>query len=156
MVQIVAIDFNMQIIKSIIANEKELDELRLFLKCNSLPFSDLTLRDSYYILYRDEAQNIIGSIGLEFYGTSALLRSLAVDENHRGLGLGRELVKAILLESSNKIQAFYLLTETAYTFFLREGFVDVDRKSVPGLMKHSSEFTHTCPASEKCMVLKRT
>ncbi len=154
MVRIVAIDFNMQIIQSIIANEKELDELRLFLKSNALPFSDLQLRDSYYIFYRDEAHTIIGSIGLEFYGTSALLRSLAVDKNQRGRGIGRELVKAILLESSKKMLTVYLLTETAHAFFLREGFVNIDRARVPELLKRSSEFTQTCPASAKCMVFK--
>lgn len=151
MVRIVAIDLNMQIIKSIITNEKELDELRLFLKSYALPYSDLKLKDSYYLLYRDEDHAIIGSIGLEFYGTSALLRSLAVDENHRGQGVGRELVKALLFENNKKMHAVYLLTETAHAFFLQEGFVDVDRASVPELMQRASEFTHTCSASANCM-----
>lgn len=144
----------MQIIKSLVANEKELDELRLFLKYNLLPFSDLKLKDSFYIMYRDEALKIIGSIGLEFYGSSALLRSLAVDENHRGIGLGHELAKTILLESRKRIQVVYLLTETAHAFFLHEGFVDIDRASAPELIKNSSEFTLTCPSSAKCMVYK--
>lgn len=43
-----------------------------------------------------ESGTAVGCVGLEHYGETALLRSLAVADSHRGQGLGGGLMKAAL------------------------------------------------------------
>ncbi len=59
------------------------------------------------------------------------LRTLAVDPDHRGVGIGRALVEA-LLERARALgvrRVFCLTFETS--FFARSGFVEIDAAPVP-------------------------
>ncbi|MBI3265048.1 MAG: GNAT family N-acetyltransferase [Acidobacteria bacterium] len=97
---------------------------------------------------------IVGSIALEVYGESALLRSAAVEVGSRGRGLGSALTKAVLdLARSRGIRSIYLLTETAGGFFPRFGFQRITREEVPEAVKQSVEFTSACPATALVMKL---
>src|SRR3989454_12223591 len=61
-----------------------------------------------------EAGHVVGSAALELYGTTALLRSVAVAPGLRGRGLGPELTRHLLaLPRPRQIRTAYLLTETA-------------------------------------------
>ena len=74
-----------------------------------------------------EAGRVVGSAAVELYGPHALLRSVAVSEDHRGVGLGRRLVReALALARERGAYTAYLLTETADGFFPRFGFSAVD------------------------------
>jgi hypothetical protein len=75
----------METTKSVIREETEMSELGHFLKLNHLPHSDVKLQDSLYFTYRNHDRKLIGSGGLEFYDSSALLHSLAIDESCHGL-----------------------------------------------------------------------
>jgi N-acetylglutamate synthase-like GNAT family acetyltransferase len=86
-----------------------------------------------------------GCVGLEIYGSSALLRSMAIDPEHQGRGLGTALTEAIIEDARKKgISTLFLLTETAEDFFKRFGFRIVERELVPDDVKTSIEFTKLC------------
>ncbi len=95
---------------------------------------------------------LIGSVGLEIYGKSALLRSLAVHPDYQGTGLGTYLVNNIIEFAKGKtITRLFLLTDTAEEYFKKKGFVIVAREEVPGDVKQSIEFTTLCTSSPSMM-----
>src|SRR5438445_12138707 len=93
-----------------------------------------------------EAGNVVGSAALELYGTTALLRSVAVAPGLRGRGLGQELTRhALALARRRKIRTVYLLTETAGGFFLRFGFRAISRDTVGPAVQRPVEFPSARP-----------
>ena len=95
----------------------------------------------------------IAAIGLEQYGTSALLRSAVVDSAWRGRGVGRALVDAAIdAARARGVTALYLLTTTAEDFFSARGFRTITRDDVPDPVKQSVEFVSACPASATVMM----
>src|SRR2546425_11013151 len=99
-----------------------------------------------------EAGHVVGSAALELYGTTALLRSVAVAPGLRGRGLGQELPgHALALARRRKIRTVYLLTETAGGFFPRFGFRAISRDAVDPAVQGSVEFTSACPTSALAM-----
>jgi len=102
----------------------------------------------YQILIARDGSRIVGCAALELYEEGALLRSVAVDAEHRGTGLGSDLTRAaIRLAEQNRVPAIYLLTTTAERFFPRFGFDVIDRADVPDSVKTSAEFAGACPSS---------
>jgi len=103
-------------------------------------------------LVAHEAGHVVGSAALELYGTTALLRSVAVAPGLRGRGLGQELTRhALALARRRKIRTVYLLTETAGGFFPRFGFRAISRDAVDPAVQGSVEFTSACPTSALAM-----
>ncbi|MGY5865130.1 MAG: GNAT family N-acetyltransferase [Candidatus Thorarchaeota archaeon] len=95
---------------------------------------------------------LIGSVGLELYEESALLRSLAVHPDFQGNGLGSRLVNSIIEVAKGRgINRLFLLTDTAEDFFKKKGFKTVSRDQVPDDMKQSIEFTTLCTSSPSMM-----
>lgn len=95
---------------------------------------------------------VVGVAGMERYGDSGLLRSVAVTQEWRGTGVGRTLVDRVLEEGRTAgVREVYLLTTTAEHYFPRLGFVCVDRECVPAALHASAEFTGACPASAVVM-----
>ncbi len=90
----------------------------------------------------------VGAAGLEVYGRSGFLRSVAVRNDWRGAGLGRRLVADRLAAArALHLDAVYLLTDTAAGFFRREGFLPLSREAVPAEVRAAPEFASLCPAS---------
>jgi amino-acid N-acetyltransferase len=95
---------------------------------------------------------VVGVAGMERYGDSGLLRSVAVAAEWRGSGIGRTLVDRVLEEGrADGVRDVYLLTTTAEHYFPRLGFACIDRESVPAAVRASAEFTGACPASATAM-----
>jgi amino-acid N-acetyltransferase len=95
---------------------------------------------------------IVGVAGMERYGDSGLLRSVAVAPEWRSSGVARTLVERVLEEGrAAGIRDVYLLTTTAEHYFPRLGFSCVDRASVPAALHASAEFTGACPDSAVVM-----
>jgi amino-acid N-acetyltransferase len=137
----------------LVNDEKGLARVAELLKACKLPYEDLSLANSIFLSYHDKDGGMIGSGGLEFYSDYALLRSVAVDEIHRGKRIGEEIVNDLLGRAiSSSIREVYLLTETAHDFFIKLGFKDIERNNVPTVVKESSEFRSVCPVSAACMV----
>jgi amino-acid N-acetyltransferase len=100
-----------------------------------------------------EGGRIVGSAGLEIYGTAGLLRSVATAESARGRGVGQLLVeRALGVARERGLRRVYLLTETAADFFPRFGFRSVPRGDIDAAVQRSPEFAHLCPASAVAMV----
>src|SRR6188472_54372 len=100
-----------------------------------------------------EHQNrVVGVAGMERYGESGLLRSVAVAPEWRGSGIGRALVDRVLEQGrAAGVQEVFLLTTTAEHYFPRLGFACVGRERVPDAVRTSAEFTGACPASAVVM-----
>lgn len=109
--------------------------------------------DSFaHFLVAEGAGKVMGVVGIELYGESALLRSVAVEESWRGTGVGRTLVeRALDLARERGIQDIYLLTTTAEHYFPKFGFTCVCRDDVAGGVRSSVEFQTACPASATVM-----
>jgi amino-acid N-acetyltransferase len=95
-----------------------------------------------FVVSTDDKGMWCGVAGLEIYGHSALLRSVAVEKNSRRMGHGKALVDTVLSNArQNRVHTVYLLTESASDYFARLGFDLVDRKDVDEAVKASPEFT---------------
>jgi len=95
---------------------------------------------------------VVGSAAIELYEDGALLRSVAVDREEQGHGLGRRLTDAAIdLARTAGVANLYLLTTTAERFFPRFGFEPVARADVPAGVRTSVEFSSACPSSATVM-----
>ena len=94
-----------------------------------------------------------GIVGLEFFGNVALLRSLAVTREARGLGGGKALVQEAESYARHKgVRKLFLLTITAQRFFEALGYTIIERTAAPEPIKGTPEFSTLCPASAVLMV----
>ena len=124
------------------------------LSVNHLPDAGVADHIEHFILEFDDQHRLIGCAGLELHGTSALLRSVAVNADQRSSGLGARLVKA-QLEAARGLHAtsVSLLTTTAETYFPRFGFEIVPRSKLPAELNNSLELRGACPDSAICLHL---
>jgi amino-acid N-acetyltransferase len=103
-------------------------------------------------LVAEEGGHILGVVGLEVYGQSALLRSAVVVPESRGSGLGRTLVESLLDRAGARgVREIYLLTTTAERYFPRFGFAPIPRDAVAQAVRASEEFRGACPDSAIAM-----
>src|SRR5215208_2444543 len=133
------------------AGPADLPDVLSLLERSSLPTEGVTDNFSHFILAENEGR-LVGAVGLELYGGSALLRSAAVEESWRGSGVGRVLVeRALDVARQRGIEDVYLLTTTAEHYFPKFGFTCVSRDSVAEGVRSSVEFQSACPASATVM-----
>jgi amino-acid N-acetyltransferase len=105
-------------------------------------------------LVANRADGLAGAIGLERYGSGALLRSAVVRPGDQGTGIGAALVSALLDRARDGgLREIYLLTTTAERWFPRFGFTPIEREQVPDAVRVSVEFREACPASAAVMRL---
>jgi amino-acid N-acetyltransferase len=91
-------------------------------------------------------------VGLELYGTDALLRSLVVAPSVRGTGLGSALVThAEFYARTQGVRAMYLLTKTAERFFSQRGYQRIARGEAISAIESTREFRELCPESSALM-----
>lgn len=130
----------------------DLPAIAALLAASGLPHADLTPDALARFVVAREGGALRGVAGLEVYGASGLLRSLAVAPGARGTGLGGRLVAAVEEEARTLgLDRLYLLTTTAAPFFAARGYEPTDRADVPAPVKTSSEFAGLCPASAACL-----
>ncbi|MDO8678166.1 MAG: arsenic resistance N-acetyltransferase ArsN2 [Acidobacteriota bacterium] len=98
---------------------------------------------------------LVGCAGMEVYGRSGLLRSVAVAASDRGKGLGATLVGRVLDRArAQGVHEVILLTETALTYFPRFGFEPITRAEAPEAVTASVEFKGACCATAAVMRLR--
>lgn len=120
------------------------------LQQNHLPTEDMTNDTRLFTLYDDG--ELTGIVGIELKGENGLLRSLCVLENKRTSGVGMTLVEYIETYARQQgVKHLYLLTTTAASFFTNRGYETIDRSTVPGAIKETSEFASVCPSSATVM-----
>jgi amino-acid N-acetyltransferase len=116
-----------------------------------LPHEDFAGHLAHFLVAR-RAGAVVGAVGFERHGRSALLRSLVVVTALRGNGLGDQLVRRLAAVARRKgVGRFYLLTTTAEAFFAGRGFQRVARQAVPAAIAATREFNSLCPVSAVCM-----
>lgn len=131
----------------------DIDEIRGLLNAVKLPVESLDGGVTKFFV-AEENRRKVGIAGFEFYGTDALLRSVAIPAELRRRGIGSQIVDLMLAEARKmKMNRVILLTETARDFFLSKGFEVVERSAINNdAMKKSSEFSYACPKSAVCMM----
>ena len=134
------------------AVREDLAEVRALLGASGLPTDGLGEHLESTLVAREE-DRVVGTAAVELYGPYALLRSVAVDKDHRGDGLGQRLTRGALgIARERGVREAFLLTETADNFFPRFGFEPVERSAVPEPIRGSVEFVSACPADAGAMV----
>jgi amino-acid N-acetyltransferase len=104
-----------------------------------------------------EGEKVVGCAGLEVHQGSGLLRSVAVAEEYRRMGIGAKLTEGMLdLARHKNLTSLSLLTETAADFFLRFGFAQIPRAELPGSLQASQELQGACPETAIAMTLSLT
>lgn len=104
---------------------------------------------------------LLGCAALERYHAahdgaraSGLLRSVAIAQPARGLGLGARLIERLLTTAREADLAdVSLLTTTAADYFPRFGFRVVARNAAPLPVRDSIEFREACPDTATVMTL---
>lgn len=123
------------------------------LQAQGLPVSDITDEHLEHFFFVGSEGSPTGLVGLELYGTDALLRSLVVAENARSKGLGSTLIDhAEQYAASKSVRSIYLLTTTAEAFFKRLGYERIERSNAPPSIERTREFAGLCPASSAFML----
>ncbi len=133
------------------ANQADLPAVERLLSASDLPLDGVRDNFTSFVVAEDDGQ-ITGAIGLEKFGSTALLRSAVVSPEHRGSGIGRRLVEQLMARAEEAgIDDLYLLTTTAEDYFPRFGFTRTTRSAVPDAVKSSAEFQGACPESAVVM-----
>ncbi len=127
------------------ATSKDLAAVESLLSASDLPLDGVRDNFSSFVVAEDDGE-IAGAIGLEKFGSVALLRSAVVSPENRGSGIGSRLVERLLKRADEEgIEDLYLLTTTAEKYFPRFGFTRTTRTAVPDAVKASAEFQGACP-----------
>lgn len=126
--------------------------LRLLVEVGS-PIEGVDAHFGSFLVAEGDDGSIEGVVGLELHAGAALLRSLAVRPDARGLGRGRALTdRAVGLARASGVPQVHLLTTTAADWFERLGFREVAREHAPPALHASPQFSGACPASATLMV----
>jgi amino-acid N-acetyltransferase len=132
--------------------ERDASHIHALLERSGLPTSDLDASQPQFIVLCEGAQ-IVGAGALQRFGSIALLRSVAVEPQRRGAGLGRMIVQELERRAyASDVAQLVLLTQTAKRFFEHQGYQVIDRQQAPQAVQASEEFRSLCPASATCMV----
>ena len=124
--------------------------LRALLAASSLPVQDVELGAIDFLVAEQDGA-VLGVVAVQACGDTGLLRSLAVDTNARGSGLGQALVeRAEAHAHARGLVCLVLLTETAAAFFSRHGYVPAERGNMPAQIQSAAQFRSLCPATASC------
>lgn len=127
---------------------------RLLRGCN-LPEDGIEDQFAESFLVAENDGELIGVAAIEEYGSTGLLRSVAVVEACRSRAVGEHLVAECLDQARRRgLTEVYLLTLDAQEYFESFGFAVIDRDRVPAEVAASREFDSICPATATAMVLQ--
>ena len=131
--------------------------LNTLLQTADLSTEDITPEMLEHFLVAHVDKVLVGAVGLEVLGDVGLLRSVAVDEPHRGTGLGKRLVEALEEHAKGAgVRELYLLTTTAEDFFAGLGYKRIPREEAPTSIAATAQFVELCPASSSFMLKRIT
>ncbi|XWW47452.1 GNAT family N-acetyltransferase [Fibrella sp. USSR17] len=99
-----------------------------------------------------DADTLAGAAGVEVFGSTGLLRSVAVSPAYQSRQIGRQVVDAVYaLAQDSDVVDLYLITTTADGYFKRLDFGRVERSNVPDAIARTRQFSDLCPASSVVM-----
>jgi amino-acid N-acetyltransferase len=118
---------------------------------NDLPARDLSSKPECFYVARVDGDRV-GAGGVEVYGPDGLLRSVVVEADARGTGVGSAICDELERRAADRgVERLYLLTTTAAPFFEDRGYEAVDRSAVPPAIGRTTEFADLCPDSAACL-----
>lgn len=127
--------------------------LRDLLTAADLPPEGVGPAGGRFVVATDERGLVRGGVGLEGGPPDALLRSLIVDPESRGTGLGELLLAAAQeMAAQAGVRRLYLLTTTAADYFESRGYDRIRREDAPPSIRATDEFSRLCPDSAVAMV----
>ncbi|HUO18427.1 MAG TPA: arsenic resistance N-acetyltransferase ArsN2 [Steroidobacteraceae bacterium] len=133
------------------ASADDLIAIRALLESAGLPTSDLESARPQFVAIREQGK-LIAAGALQRFGAAALLRSVAVSADSRGMGCGGLIVAELeRLAREAGVERLILLTQTAARFFAQRGYQVMERGSAPVEVQGSEEFRCLCPGSAVCM-----
>lgn len=135
------------------AEQADLDDLLALLTRVDLPHQGVAEHLHNFFIARDQSGELIGSAGLERYGSLALLRSVAVAPDCQHTGLGSRITATLLDYAAQEgIVDAVLLTTTARDFFAnRFGFREASREGFNEKFAESPEWRLPRCSSAACM-----
>ncbi len=135
-------------------DNSERDKLKMLLKTEKLCFNDVNT-NGVHLFEVKIVDHIVGYFGIELFGSYALFRSMVVKPAARNKGYGEliwQQARQKLLDK--KAKEVFLLTNTAASFFSKQGFIEIPRSSVPDAIATTTEFVDFCPSDSVCMKIK--
>lgn len=108
--------------------------------------------DATELMVLEEGGEIVGTVGFEPYGETALLRSLAVSPERRGSGLARALLVAVAERlRARGVTTAYGLTTTIPDLLLKLGFTETGRARLPEVLTVSAQLQgpQACPSTAR-------
>lgn len=118
-----------------------------------LPTTDITPERMEHFFGAWEGSDLAGVVGIEPFGSVALLRSLAVVASKCRSGVGSELLIQVERYATKQgVRSLFLLTTTAETYFEKRGYARISREIAPEAIRNTMEFTNLCPASAALMM----
>ena len=127
-----------------VASAAELGEVRRLLAACGLPTDDIR-DDAFFVAARSD-DALCGTAGIESFGATALLRSVAVHPAWRRKGIARALCDEIMRQArSTGVRRLFLLTTDAERFFRALGFEAVARDALPAEVRATAQFRELCP-----------
>lgn len=135
------------------ARRSDLAGIRWLLEFERLPTDDLTEQSLESFLVCRDDKGVIGAVGIELFGSIALLRSLVVADSFRRDGLGGRLAAAAeALAKRLGARSIYLLTTSAERFFSNRGYRTLPRTEAPPEIQGTTQFSSLCPSTAVLMV----
>jgi amino-acid N-acetyltransferase len=126
------------------ATAPDFDRVVQLLEQAHLPLAGVAEHFSNFLVAESDG-TVVGAIGLELYGATALLRSAVVHPSWRNKGVGSLLYETLLRNATtNGIRRLILRTNTAEMYFARKGFKPIPLASVSGPITMSAEFNGVC------------
>ncbi|RKH12592.1 GNAT family N-acetyltransferase [Corallococcus sp. CA041A] len=136
------------------ARPGDLVAIQALLSSAGLPLQGVTEHLPHFHV-TEQAGTLLAVAGLEVYATGGLLRSVAVAEKVKGLGVGSDLVRRVLAKADeDRLPVLCQLTTTAADYFPRFGFVCIGRDTLPSELNASEALRGACPAS--AIVMRRS
>lgn len=137
------------------ARPEDRAQAEALLRTAGLPTVGVADHFESFIVAENTASRMVGVAGIEMYGTSGLLRSVATEASVRGSGLGSMLTARMIARARAKgVVNIYLLTTTAEAFFAKQGFERIERVALPAAIQSSAELNGLCPESATVMRLR--
>ena len=136
------------------ASIADLEQIKELLSSSKLPSDDAADHIDNFIVYEEE-RIIIGVGGLEAYGTTGLVRSIAVKPKNQKKGIGKSIYKSIEHKAYELgLNTLYLLTESAVEYFAKLGFIVKERTDIPVSVMNTKQYKALCPSTAILMFRK--
>lgn len=129
------------------ADATDIDRIESMLQEAGLPIAGVRPIIEDFLVIREGGEVVAAGV-IEWHDGDGLIRSVVVDPEHQGQGLGRALVGALMASTPADL---YLLTETATGYFRGLGFESIERNAAPAALRQSEEFRCLCGESAAFM-----